>query len=45
MAYAELVFLDVLWPDFRAEHLNETIRICHHPTRKFGGTSTEGVQP
>ncbi len=26
IAYSELVFLDVLWPDFRREHLREAVR-------------------
>lgn len=36
LAYAELVFLEVLWPDFRAEHLEEALRICATRTRRFG---------
>ncbi|MGW6333068.1 polyprenyl diphosphate synthase [Nocardia rhamnosiphila] len=35
-AYAELVFLDVLWPDFRAEHYNRALQIYQRRTRKFG---------
>ncbi|MEU1488511.1 polyprenyl diphosphate synthase [Streptomyces sp. NPDC005752] len=35
-AYAELVFLDVLWPDFRAEHLAEAIGLYHRRQRRFG---------
>jgi undecaprenyl diphosphate synthase len=35
-AYSELVFLDVLWPDFRARHLREAIDIYSHRNRRFG---------
>ena len=36
LAYAELVFTDVLWPDFRREHLFEAIREYQGRTRRFG---------
>jgi undecaprenyl diphosphate synthase len=36
IAYSELVFLDVLWPDFRAEHLHEAIREYQRRERRFG---------
>jgi len=35
-AYAELVFMDVLWPDFRGEHLQEAIDIYRARQRRFG---------
>ncbi|MFN3461647.1 MAG: isoprenyl transferase [Oceanibaculum sp.] len=35
-AYSELVFLDVLWPDFGREHLEEAIREYHRRERRFG---------
>lgn len=35
-AYSELVFLDVLWPDFGREHLEEAIREFHRRERRFG---------
>jgi undecaprenyl diphosphate synthase len=35
-AYAELVFLDVLWPDFQQDHLREAIRHYHKRQRRFG---------
>jgi undecaprenyl diphosphate synthase len=38
-AYAELVFTDVLWPDFGEEHLLEAIREFSHRQRRFGGLS------
>ena len=36
-AYAELVFLDVLWPDFGAEHLRDAVRRYRRRGRRFGG--------
>lgn len=36
-AYAELVFMDVLWPDFRPKHLNEAIASYQTRQRRFGG--------
>jgi undecaprenyl diphosphate synthase len=36
LAYAELVFPDVLWPDFRREHLFEAIREYQRRERRFG---------
>ena len=35
-AYAELVFLDVLWPDFSREHLFEAVRRYQDRGRRFG---------
>jgi undecaprenyl diphosphate synthase len=35
-AYAELVFLDVLWPDFSREHLGEAIRDFQSRERRYG---------
>jgi undecaprenyl diphosphate synthase len=37
LAYAELVFTDVLWPDFRREHLYDAIREYQRRERRFGG--------
>jgi undecaprenyl diphosphate synthase len=37
LAYSELVFTDVLWPDFRREHLWEAIREYQRRDRRFGG--------
>jgi undecaprenyl diphosphate synthase len=37
LAYSELVFPDVLWPDFRREHLFDAVREYQHRTRRFGG--------
>ena len=36
-AYAELVFMPVLWPDFRREHLWEAIATYQGRSRRFGG--------
>jgi undecaprenyl diphosphate synthase len=38
LAYSELVFTDVLWPDFRREHLFEAVREFQRRDRRFGGT-------
>ncbi len=37
LAYSELVFTDVLWPDFRREHLFEAVREYQRRDRRFGG--------
>jgi undecaprenyl diphosphate synthase len=36
IAYAELMFTDVLWPDFRREHLFEAIEEFQRRERRFG---------
>jgi len=36
-AYAEMVFLDTLWPDFSREHLWQAITAYAARTRRFGG--------
>jgi undecaprenyl diphosphate synthase len=41
LAYSELVFTDVLWPDFRREHLFEAVREFQRRTRRFGGVDGE----
>jgi undecaprenyl diphosphate synthase len=38
IAYSELVFMDVLWPDFRREHLVEAVREYQQRERRFGLT-------
>jgi len=35
-AYAELVFLDVLWPDFKAEHFSAALAAYAGRERRFG---------
>ena len=37
IAYSELVFTDVLWPDFRREHLFDAVREYQNRDRRFGG--------
>jgi undecaprenyl diphosphate synthase len=37
MAYSELVFTDVLWPDFRREDLFSAIEEYQRRERRFGG--------
>jgi undecaprenyl diphosphate synthase len=37
LAYSELVFTEVLWPDFRREHLFDAVRQYQARTRRFGG--------
>ena len=39
LAYSELVFSDVLWPDFRREHLIEAVREYQRRTRRYGGVN------
>jgi undecaprenyl diphosphate synthase len=41
LAYSELVFTDVLWPDFRREHLFDAIREFQRRERRFGGLEGE----
>jgi len=35
-AYAEFVFLDVLWPDFDSTHLDQALTEYHRRVRRFG---------
>jgi undecaprenyl diphosphate synthase len=37
LAYSELVFSDVLWPDFRRENLFEAVREYQRRERRYGG--------
>ena len=37
-AYSEYVFMNVLWPDFTPEHLDEAIAEYQRRSRRFGGT-------
>jgi len=37
IAYAELVFMKVLWPDFNEKHLYQAIYEYQHRERRFGG--------
>jgi undecaprenyl diphosphate synthase len=40
LAYSELVFTDVLWPDFRRENLYEAVREFQARDRRYGSTDT-----
>jgi undecaprenyl diphosphate synthase len=40
-AYAELVFLDVLWPDFDRGSLEQAIDVYRRRDRRFGGSDPE----
>lgn len=44
VAYSELVFTDVLWPDFRRRHLFDAIREYQGRSRRFGAIDDPGVQ-
>ncbi|MDC0579659.1 isoprenyl transferase [Bacteroidia bacterium] len=41
IAYSELYFTNVLWPDFRKEHLHEAILDYQNRERRFGKTSEQ----
>ncbi len=41
VAYSELHFTDVLWPDFRREHLFEAIRDYQNRERRFGAVDED----
>jgi len=41
IAYAELYFIDVFWPDFSEEHLAAAIRNYQNRERRFGKTSEQ----
>lgn len=40
LAYAELVFTEVLWPDFRRQHLFEAVREYQARDRRYGGVES-----
>lgn len=41
IAYAELFFIDVLWPDFSQKHLVKAIKEYQNRERRFGKTSEQ----
>jgi len=45
LAYSELVFTDVLWPDFRRENLFAAIREYQLRERRYGGLAGDGGAP
>ncbi|MDA9992708.1 isoprenyl transferase [Flavobacteriaceae bacterium] len=44
MAYAELYFTSILWPDFRKEHFYDAIIEYQNRERRFGKTSEQTIQ-
>jgi len=44
IAYAELYFIDVFWPDFSEHHLLEAITNYQNRERRFGKTSEQLIQ-
>lgn len=45
IAYAELYFINTLWPDFRKDHLYEAILNYQKRERRFGKTSEQICSP
>lgn len=43
MAYAELYFTNILWPDFRKEHFYDAIIEYQNRERRFGKTSEQTI--
>jgi undecaprenyl diphosphate synthase len=41
LAYTELYFTDVLWPDFRKEHMKAAVEAFQRRERRFGKTSEQ----
>jgi len=41
LSYAELYFTDVLWPDFREEHLRQAVEDFARRQRRFGNVTPE----
>lgn len=39
IAYAEMIFMKVLWPDFRAKHLYQAIKEYQKRNRRYGNVS------
>lgn len=39
LAYAELIFLDTLWPDFSNQDLQDAVEEYHRRERRYGATS------
>ena len=37
LAYTEMWFTDVYWPDFNEEHLLEAIEVFQKRSRRYGG--------
>ncbi|MFD1705907.1 isoprenyl transferase [Siminovitchia sediminis] len=43
LAYTELYFVDVLWPDFSEEHLLEAVESYQNRSRRYGGLIGEEI--
>lgn len=41
IAYSELIFSEVLWPDFTTQHLNEALEEYKYRERRYGGLNEE----
>ncbi len=41
LAYSELIFTDVLWPDFRRQHLFDAVREFQRRDRRYGGVEPQ----
>jgi len=37
MAYAEMIFVETLWPDFTPQHLSEALEEFARRERRYGG--------
>ena len=37
LAYAEFVFMPVLWPDFTGDHFEEALAVYQQRQRRYGG--------
>ncbi len=44
LAYSELVFLDVLWPDFTPAHLYQAIKEYQARDRRYGGLEDPAIE-
>ncbi|MFS0643469.1 isoprenyl transferase [Siminovitchia sp. 179-K 8D1 HS] len=44
LAYTELFFIDVLWPDFSEKHLLDAIESFQSRSRRYGGLISEELQ-
>ncbi len=42
-AYAELIFQDVLWPDYGPAHLAEAVATFRTRERRYGGVGVDGI--
>ena len=43
LAYSELIFTDVLWPDFRRRHLLDAVLAYQKRDRRYGGIKPSPV--